>query len=33
MVGTLDDQKSDIIRAMESVNNLTETLNREKQTV
>ncbi len=33
VVGTLDDQKSDIIRAMESVNNLTATLNREKQTV
>ncbi len=33
VVGTLDDQKADIIRAMESVNNLTETLNREKQTV
>jgi phospholipid/cholesterol/gamma-HCH transport system substrate-binding protein len=33
VVGTLDDQKSDIIRAMESVSNLTATLNREKQTV
>ena len=33
VVGTLDDQKDDIIRAMESVNNLTATLNREKQTV
>ena len=33
VVGTLDDQKGDIIRAMESVNNLTATLNREKQTV
>ena len=33
MVGTLDDQKADIIRAMESVNSLTATLNREKQTV
>ena len=33
VVGTLDDQKADIIRAMESVNNLTATLNREKQTV
>ena len=33
VVGTLDDQKADIIRAMESVSNLTETLNREKQTV
>ena len=28
VVGTLDDQKGDIIRAMESVNNLTATLNR-----
>ncbi len=33
VVGTLDDQKGDIIRAMESVSNLTATLNREKQTV
>ena len=33
VVGTLDDQKADIIRAMESINNLTATLNREKQTV
>jgi phospholipid/cholesterol/gamma-HCH transport system substrate-binding protein len=33
VVGTLDDQKGDIIRAMESVNNLTATLNQEKQTV
>jgi phospholipid/cholesterol/gamma-HCH transport system substrate-binding protein len=33
VVGTLDDQKADIIRAMESVNDLTATLNREKQTV
>ena len=33
VVGTLDDQKADIIRAMESVTNLTATLNREKQTV
>jgi phospholipid/cholesterol/gamma-HCH transport system substrate-binding protein len=33
VVGTLDDQKDDIIRAMESVNNLTATLNQEKQTV
>jgi len=33
VVGTLDDQKADIIRALESVNNLTATLNREKQTV
>jgi phospholipid/cholesterol/gamma-HCH transport system substrate-binding protein len=33
VVGTLDDQKADIIRAMESVSNLTATLNREKKTV
>ena len=33
VVGTLDDQKADIIRAMQSVSNLTATLNREKQTV
>ena len=33
VVGTLDDQKGDIIRALESVNNLTATLNQEKQTV
>jgi phospholipid/cholesterol/gamma-HCH transport system substrate-binding protein len=33
VVGTLDDQKSDIIRAMQSVSNLTATLNAEKQTV
>jgi phospholipid/cholesterol/gamma-HCH transport system substrate-binding protein len=33
VVGTLDDQKGDIIRAMESINNLTATLNQEKQTV
>lgn len=32
-VGTLDDQKGDIIRALESLNNLTSTLNREKQTI
>ena len=33
VVGTLDDQKADIIRAMQSVNDLTATLNQEKQTV
>ncbi len=33
VVGTLDDQKGDIIRALESLNNLTATLNREKQTI
>ena len=33
VVGTLDDQKADIIRAMESINNLTATLNAEKQTI
>jgi phospholipid/cholesterol/gamma-HCH transport system substrate-binding protein len=33
VVGTLDDQKADILRAMESVSKLTETLNAEKQTV
>jgi phospholipid/cholesterol/gamma-HCH transport system substrate-binding protein len=33
VVGTLDDQKADIIRAMQSVSNLTATLNAEKQTV
>jgi phospholipid/cholesterol/gamma-HCH transport system substrate-binding protein len=32
-VGTLDDQKADIIRALESLNNLTSTLNREKKTI
>ncbi len=32
-VGTLDDQKGDIIRALESLNNLTSTLNREKSTI
>ena len=32
-VGTLDDQKGDIIRALESLNNLTATLNREKTTI
>ena len=33
VVGTLDDQKADIIRALQSVSNLTATLNREKKTV
>jgi phospholipid/cholesterol/gamma-HCH transport system substrate-binding protein len=33
VVGTLDDQKADIIRAMQSVSNLTATLNAEKETV
>ena len=33
VVGTLDDQKDDIIRAMQSVSDLTATLNDEKRTV
>ncbi|MCW2792408.1 MAG: virulence factor Mce family protein [Nocardioides sp.] len=33
VVGTLDDQKADIIRAMESMNNLTATLNEERTTI
>jgi phospholipid/cholesterol/gamma-HCH transport system substrate-binding protein len=33
VVGTLDDQKADILRAMQSVSDLTATLNREKRTV
>jgi len=33
VVGTLDDQKADILRAMQSVSDLTATLNQEKQTV
>jgi len=33
VVGTLDDQKADIIRAMQSVSDLTATLNAEKKTV
>jgi phospholipid/cholesterol/gamma-HCH transport system substrate-binding protein len=33
VVGTLDDQKADIIRAMESMNNLTSTLNEERATI
>ncbi|MEQ6900731.1 MCE family protein [Nocardioides sp. YIM 152588] len=33
VVGTIDDQKSDIIRALDSLNGLTATLNAEKDTV
>lgn len=33
VVGTLDDQKADIIRAMESLNNLAATLNEGKDTI
>ncbi len=33
VVGTLDDQKSDIIRALESMNSLTATLNAERDTI
>jgi phospholipid/cholesterol/gamma-HCH transport system substrate-binding protein len=33
VVGTIDDQKADIIRAMESLNSLTATLNAEKDTI
>jgi phospholipid/cholesterol/gamma-HCH transport system substrate-binding protein len=33
VVGTLDAQKADIIRALEAMNNLTATLNAERQTV
>ena len=33
LVGTLDDQKQDIIGALESVNRLATTLNREKRTI
>jgi phospholipid/cholesterol/gamma-HCH transport system substrate-binding protein len=32
-VGTLDDQKVDIVRALESINGLTSTLNAEKDTI
>ena len=32
-VGTLDEQKGDIISALESINNLTSTLNRERTTI
>ena len=33
VVGALDDQKSDIIRALESMNNLTSTLNAQRETI
>ncbi|MCW2766941.1 MAG: virulence factor Mce family protein [Nocardioides sp.] len=33
VVGTLDDQKADIVSALESLNNLTATLNAEKRTI
>ncbi|HEY3015743.1 MAG TPA: MCE family protein [Nocardioides sp.] len=33
VVGTVDDQKTEIIAAMASINNLTATLNREKDTI
>lgn len=33
VVGTIDDQKADIIRAMESISHLTATLNKEKDTI
>ena len=33
VVGTLDEQKADIIRALESMNNLTATLNAERETI
>ncbi len=33
VVGTLDDQKADIVRALESMNNLTATLNAERDTI
>lgn len=33
VVGTLDDQKGDIVRALQSMNNLTETLNSERDTI
>lgn len=33
VVGTLDDQKADIVRALESMNNLTATLNKERDTI
>ncbi|MGZ4449389.1 MAG: MCE family protein [Nocardioides sp.] len=33
VIGTLDDQKADIIRALSSMNDLTATLNREKDTI
>jgi len=33
VVGALDDQKADIVRALESMNNLTSTLNAERDTI
>lgn len=33
VIGTLDDQKADIVRALESMNNLTSTLNQERDTI
>ena len=33
VIGTIDDQKADIIRAMEAMNDLTATLNREKKPI
>ena len=33
LVGTLDDQKDDIVRAMEGINRLTATLNKEHRTI
>ncbi len=33
VVGTIDDQKADIIRAMESISRLTATLNKDKRTI
>jgi phospholipid/cholesterol/gamma-HCH transport system substrate-binding protein len=33
VVGTLDEQKTDIVRALESMNNLTSTLNTERDTI
>src|SRR6201991_4688182 len=33
VVGTIDDQKADIIHAMESIDSLTATLNAEKKTI
>lgn len=33
VIGTLDEQKTDIVRALESMNNLTSTLNAERDTI
>jgi phospholipid/cholesterol/gamma-HCH transport system substrate-binding protein len=33
VVGTLDEQKADIVNALDSLNNLTATLNRERETI